>query len=127
VELTGLNKWAFTAFEYGEKWKTYRRLFHEFFNIANVDRYDEDQRKATGRLLKNLSEHPADFHHHIQLATGSLALSTAYGVQVDSSENPIFHAAEEATESLQAALVPGAFPVEFLPIRELHSATTYPT
>lgn len=118
MELTGLNKWAFTVFGYGDKWRAHRRLFHEFFNVATVERYDEDQKKAVSRLLKNLGERPADFRHHIQLATGSLALSIAYGIRVDSIENPYFRAAEEATESLQAALVPGAFPVEFLPIRE---------
>ena len=105
-------------FKYGEKWRTYRRLFHEFFNVATVGRYDENQNKTTSRLLKSLSEHPEDFHRHIQLATGSLALSIAYGIQVDSVDNPYFHVAEEATASLQAALVPGAFPVEFLPFRK---------
>jgi len=118
VELIGLNKWSFTVFEYGEKWRTYRRLFHEFFNVATVKRYDEDQRKATSRLLQNLSERPADFRRHIQLATGSIALSIAYDIQVDSTENPYFRIAEEALESLEEALVPGAFLVEFLPIRE---------
>ena len=115
----GLNKWAFTLFEYGERWRIHRRLFHEFFNITTLDRYDEDQRKAASKLLKNLSEHPSDFHHHVQLATGSLALSITYGIRVDSSENPYFHAAEGAIEAIQAALIPGAFPVEFLPFREL--------
>ena len=119
MELTGLNAWSFTVFGYGEKWRTYRRLFHEFFNAATVRRYDEDQKKAVSRLLKNLSERPADFRHHIQLATGSLALSITYGIQVDSAEDPYFHAVEGALESLQEALIPGAFPVEFLPIREL--------
>jgi len=114
VELTGLNKWAFTAFEYGEKWRIHRRLFHEFFNVATVGRYDEEQKKAASRLLKDLSARPADFYQHIQLATGSLALSITYDIRVDSSENPYFHAAEATTESLQAALVPGAFPVEFV-------------
>ena len=121
MELTGLGEWAFSAFEYGDKWRIHRRLFHEFFTAATVDRYDEDQKKAASRLLNNLSEHPADFRHHIQLATGSIALSIAYGIRVDSTENPYFRVAEETTESLQAALVPGAFPVEFLPFRELYS------
>ena len=118
MELTGLDKWSFTLFGYGEKWRTYRRLFHEFFNIATVDKYDEDQRKAASRLLKNLSEHPADFHDHIQLATGSLALAITYDIRVDSAENPYFHAAEGVLDALQVALVPGAFAVEFLPFRE---------
>ena len=121
MELTGLDKWSFTVFEYGERWRTHRKLFHEFFNVATVSRYDEDQRKAASRLLKNLSEHPSDFHDHIQLVTGSLALSITYNIQVDSAENPYFHAAEKALEIIQPALVPGAFPVEFLPFREYSS------
>jgi len=120
VELMGLNRWAFTAFEYGERWRTHRRLFHEFFNIATVDRYDEDQRKAASRLLKNLSDNPTDFRHHVELATGSLALSISYDIQVDSAENRYFSVTEEALDALQAALVPGAFPAEFLHFREFH-------
>ena len=117
----GLHKWAFPMFEYGERWRVHRRLFHEFFNVGTVDRYDEDQRKAASRLLNNLSEKPADFHSHLQLATGSLALSITYDIRVDSSENSYFHAVEKALEVIQAALVPGAFPVEFLPFRESSS------
>ena len=86
-----MNQWAFTIFEYGEKW-THRRLFHEFFNMATVDRYDEDQRKAASRLLKSLGDSPAEFYHHVQLATGSLALSISYDIQVDSPKNPYFNA-----------------------------------
>ena len=119
VRLMGLDKWSFASFGYGEKWRIHRRLFHEFFNVATVGRYDEDQRKATSRLLQNLSEHPADFRHHIKLSTGSIALAITYGIRVDSPENPYFHGAEEATQSLEEALVPGAFAVNFLPIREL--------
>ena len=118
----GIDKWAFAVFEYGQRWRTHRRLFHQFFNIAAADRYDEDQRKAVSRLLKNLGDDPADFHHHIQLATGSLALSITYGIRVDSSKNSYFSTAEDALDKLQAAQVPGAFPVESLPFRELPSS-----
>ena len=118
LRLMGLNEWAIVAFEYGEKWRIYRRLFHRFFNIATVDRYDEDQRKMASRLLKDLNDNPADFCHHVQLATGSLALSISYGIRVDSAKNPYFSAAEDVLEKLEEAQVPGAFPVEFLPFRE---------
>ena len=118
MEVTGLNEWLFTVFEYGERWRRYRRLFHEFFNVATVKRYDEDQRIALSRLLKNLSENPADFRHHVQLATGTLALSITYGIRVDSAENPYFRAAQGTIEILEESQVPGAFPVELLPFRE---------
>ena len=116
--LMGLNKWAIVAFEYGERWRTHRRLFHQFFNLATVDRYDEDQMKMASRLLKDLSDNPADFLRHIQLDTGSLALSITYGIRVDSPRNPYFSAAEDVVEKLEEAQIPGAFPVEFLPFRE---------
>ena len=122
LELMGLNKWAIVAFEYGERWRIHRRLFNQFFNIATVDRYDQDQRKMVSRFLKNLNDNPADFHHHIQLTTGSLALSISYGIRVDSSKNPYFSTAEDVLEKLEEAQVPGAFPVEFLPFREFHQS-----
>ena len=118
VELMGLNKWSFPLFEYGERWRMHRRLFHEFFNIATVDRYDEDQRRAASRLLKNLSEHPTDFRRHVKLATGSLALDIAYGIRVDSPDNPYFRAAEEVIEATEPAMIPGAFAAEFFPFRK---------
>ena len=118
LELMGLSKWAIVAFEYGERWRIHRRLFNQFFNLATVDRYDQDQKKMASRLLKNLNDNPADFRHHIQLATGSLALSITYGIKVDSPTNPYFSTAEDVLEKLLEAQVPGAFPVEFLPFRE---------
>jgi len=84
-----------------------------------VKRYDEDLKKAASRFLQNLSEHPADFNRHILLATGSIALSITYDIQVDSAENLYFRVSEEATEIFEPAMVPGAFPVEVFPIREL--------
>ena len=120
LELMGLNKWATVAFEYGERWRVHRRLFNQFFNLATVDRYDQDQRKMVSRFLKNLYDNPADIHHHIQLTTGSLALSITYGIKVNSSKNPYFSTAEDVLEKLEEAQVPGAFPVEFLPFREFY-------
>ena len=125
VELMGMKKWLFPVFEYGERWRTYRRLFHEFFNVATADRYDEGQKKAASRLLKNLSEHPADFLHHTKLATGSLSLEIAYEIQVDSRDNPYFRAAEEAIEGMVTAMIPGAFPAEFFPFRKFLIAMNY--
>ena len=113
-----MDKWAFTVFRYGERWRRYRRLFHQFFNITIVDRYDEDQRRAASRLLRNLGDNPADFHHHIRLATGSLALSITYGIGVDSPRNPYFSAAEDTVKKAEEALASGAVLVEFLPFRE---------
>ena len=52
--------------------------------------------------------------------TGSLALSIAYGIQVDTPDNEFFHLFEEAVEAANEALVPGAFLVDIIPPRESH-------
>ena len=49
--------------------------------------------------------------------TGALALSIAYGVQVDTPDNEILRSFNEVTEALKAVLVPGAFLVDVLPPR----------
>jgi hypothetical protein len=49
--------------------------------------------------------------------TGSLILSIAYGVNVESESDRFFSASEDAMGAVDIALMPGAFLVDALPIR----------
>ena len=58
--------------------------------------------------------------------TGSLALSVAYGVNVESESDKFYAASEDAMNAVDAALVPGAFLVDALPIRMSSSQQDFP-
>ena len=49
--------------------------------------------------------------------TGSLNLSVAYGIDIESEDDKFYAASEEAMVAVDAALLPGAFLVDAFPIR----------
>jgi len=57
--------------------------------------------------------------------TGSLSLSVAYGLNVESEDDKFYSASKDATSAVDIALVPGAFLVDFLPIRMGSSQKTF--
>jgi hypothetical protein len=48
---------------------------------------------------------------------GSLALSVAYGLNVESESDKFYSASEDAMSAIDIGLAPGAFLVDVLPIR----------
>ena len=49
--------------------------------------------------------------------TGSLALSIAYGIQVDTPDNEFFRMHKDMMDAITEALIPGTFLVDILPFR----------
>lgn len=114
-ELMGCS-WAFSLMPYGDAWRKNRKLFHRFFNITAVKQYDEKIYEAMNVFLNRLSESPERFLKHVHFLTGSLSLSVAYGLNVESEDDKFYSASKNATSAVDLALVPGAFLVDFLPI-----------
>ena len=52
---------------YGEKWKSYRRLFHEYMGPIPVKDYEDAFRKAANSLLVRLEEDPKRYREHTKL------------------------------------------------------------
>jgi len=68
-------------------------------------------------FLRRLSESPERFLKHVHFLTGSLTLSVAYGVNIESESDKFYSASEDAMSALGTAMIPGAFLVDALPIR----------
>ena len=62
-------------------------------------------------LNKNFSINSAVFNRTF----GGLALSIAYGLPIRERDDPYLALAEEAVQTVSAAIVPGAFLVDFIP------------
>ena len=63
------GSWNMDVRRYRTEWKKGRRLFHEFFNMKAVTKFDDWQRKHAHRFLCRLSQTPEDFLAHAQLYT----------------------------------------------------------
>ncbi|KAF9786329.1 cytochrome P450 [Thelephora terrestris] len=108
--------WALAGMPYGKTWRVHRKVFHRFFNVAVVGQYDDKICKAVNVFLHRLSESPDRFLEHAHFLAGSLNLSVAYGLDVESESDKFYSASNGAINDLSAALIPGAFLVDVLPI-----------
>ncbi|KAF9645500.1 cytochrome P450 [Thelephora ganbajun] len=114
-ELMGCS-WSFSMMPYGNTWRIHRKLFHRFFNVSVADQFDDKIHKAVNVFLHRLSESPERFLKHAHFLTGSLTLSVAYGLNVESESDKFYSASEDAMNAFDIALVPGTFLVDVLPI-----------
>lgn len=61
-------EWAFSAMRYGKKWKSYRRLFHEYMGPSPVKDYENAMRKGADSLLARLQNDPKHYREHTKLS-----------------------------------------------------------
>lgn len=115
VELMEVAESAMAVMPYGPRWRVHRKLFHDFINISTVKDHDVNQIKVVSNFLINLHKRPEAFSEHIELLTGSFALSIAYGIQADTPDNEFLRAYKDMLEGVTEATVPGAFLVDILP------------
>ena len=128
--------WDIAIFGYGNRWRSGRRLFHEFLDPKAVTNFDGYQYKYTYRFLSRLADTPDDFFDHAQLCvslnwvlvvpsadlslssvTGALIMGVTYGVDTKSHEDKFLQSGEHAMKHADKAMVPGAFLVDTFPIR----------
>ncbi|KAF8902856.1 cytochrome P450 [Mucidula mucida] len=100
---------------YSERWRKYRRLFHESFNQHAVDAYYPVQIAATNLFLKNLMDSPQDHMNHVQQLSGSIILRIVYGYDVTVKHDDYLALAEEAMRQIIETSTPGKYLVELMP------------
>ncbi|KAF9783497.1 cytochrome P450 [Thelephora terrestris] len=113
---------AMTFMPYGPRWRMHRKLFNDFISASTAKDHDVNQAKVVSDLLINLHREPETFREHINLLTGSLALSIAYGIRADTPHNEFILMYEKMLKTAQEGLVPGTFLVDMFPfLRHLPS------
>lgn len=63
----GAAESAMALMPYGQRWRTHRKLFHDFINLSTVDNYDVNQVKVVSTFLVNLHRNPEAFKEHVYL------------------------------------------------------------
>ncbi|KAF9007491.1 cytochrome P450, partial [Cyathus striatus] len=106
---------ALTMASYGDYWKHLRRLAAQSLRKDIVKQYLDIQQKGVVKYLGSLLTEPEKFVANIRVASGYSLVKTIYGVDIESSSDPIVVAAEEAVDYGLNALAPGNFLVDFFP------------
>ncbi|KAK0222604.1 cytochrome P450 [Armillaria nabsnona] len=100
---------------YSNRWRSHRRMFHQYFQPRAVAAYYPVQLKATSALLKQLLKSPDAFTHHIRHHAGSIIMKTVYGYDVDPNGDQFVELVDRAQESIHAVGNVGAFLVDYIP------------
>ncbi|PBL03378.1 cytochrome P450 [Armillaria gallica] len=114
INLTG---WGFSLglMRYSDQWRTYRRMFHQYFQPRAVPAYNPVQMKATSVLLQQLHKSPDAFVHHVRHYAGSVIMKVVYGYDVDVNGDKFVELADRALESARATGNVGTFLVDYIP------------
>ncbi|KAK0479643.1 cytochrome P450 [Armillaria novae-zelandiae] len=112
-----LSGWDYNlAFmRYSNRWRTHRRMFHQYFQPRVVPEYYPVQLKATSVLLKQLLKSPDAFAHHIRHHTGSVIMKTVYGYDVDPNGDQFVELVDRTHESIHMVGNVGSFLVDYIP------------
>ncbi|KAF7358497.1 hypothetical protein MVEN_00900400 [Mycena venus] len=114
VELMG---WDFLSslINYGDEWRSHRKLFHEAFNRSAAKQFHPQQITAVHEVLRRFLQNPDDIMSHFRHMAGALIMDIAYGIKVLPSDDPYIQMAETAMHDASNASIPGAFLVDTFP------------
>ncbi|KAF8914638.1 cytochrome P450 [Mucidula mucida] len=111
-----LMGWArsLTANQYNEEWRQQRRHFHQEFNEVAVQRFFPVQTKAVHGLLRRFLESPDDFMAHIKHMAATIILTVAYGLEIQSKDDPLIKLSDDAVKPASDAGRPGEYLVDVI-------------
>jgi len=114
-ELVGWDRGLGYA-RYGERFKEFRRMFHQVMGPRPSQYLLPMQEKEAARLLLRLLERPDAFIEHARQSTGATILMISYGYKVAPENDSFVRIAEDAMLGFAKASEPGAFLVDRFPI-----------
>ncbi|KAJ7928088.1 cytochrome P450 [Mycena leptocephala] len=121
VPLTGWD-FAFSLMPHAEKWRQYRRLFHQHFRRDAISKYRPIQLKKVHDMLRGLLSTPDDFVAHTKTVSAATVMATIYGYDIKPTHDRFVDLAEDAVKKLSDSVFPGAFAVNTFPfLRHLPS------
>ncbi|KAJ7222152.1 cytochrome P450 [Mycena pura] len=122
-----LMGWDFNIalMNYGDEWRTHRRLFNGAFNAKAALKYRPHELIGTHVLLERLLQSPQDFLKHFRQMAGEIIMSVAYGIDVRPTDDPYVALAHKAMHTFSVAAVPGLYLVDTFPILK-HVPTWFP-
>ncbi|KAJ7366653.1 cytochrome P450 [Mycena albidolilacea] len=112
----------FSIMPYGEKWRQYRRLFHQHFRREAIPTYHPVQLKKIHGLLRDLLSTPEDFVEHTKTLASAIIMATVYGYDIKPKHDRFVYLADEGVKRFCEVVLPGGFAVNTFPfLRHLPS------
>ncbi|KAJ7672132.1 cytochrome P450 [Mycena polygramma] len=112
----------FGLMPYGEKWRQYRRLFHQHFRQDAAVAFRPIQLRKIHDSLGSLLNTPEDFSAHMKTLAAAIIMSTIYGYDIAPTHDRFVDLVDTTVKELGEAIFPGGFAVNTFPfLRHLPS------
>lgn len=121
AEITG---WDFSVvlMPYGDKWRMARKICQQNFRKDAVARFEATHTRKINDMLRALLSTPQDFALHSRMVSAAITMSTMYGYDVSSMNDPFVVVYERAANEGSRWFLPGAALVNSIPaLRHLPS------
>ncbi|KAJ6621897.1 cytochrome P450 [Mycena sp. CBHHK59/15] len=114
VDLTGWD-YNMSFMPHGDKWRQYRRMFHQHFRRDAIVAYRPIQMRKIYDMLRNLLASPEHFFEHVKTLAAAIVMAVTYGYDVKPTNDRFVDLAEDGVKRICEAVFPGAFAVNSLP------------
>ncbi|KAG2089751.1 cytochrome P450 [Suillus discolor] len=106
---------SFAFIGYNDEWRLCRRLFHQTFRPKSVVRFRQMQIRRARDMVANLVSDPQHYHSHFATFSSSVAMSTVYGYDTSTRNDPLVEIVINAMTGLamltpERAIMLKAFP-----------------
>lgn len=116
LELMGWT-WNIGLMPYGPKWREHRQVLHHLFNEHASKKYVEIVTQNNAKLLRSFLEAPSYFYSQVRHLAASNVLSISYGIDASPENDPWVKLVSDGMESFGRAGTPGAYPIDWIPLR----------
>ncbi|TCD66360.1 hypothetical protein EIP91_001466 [Steccherinum ochraceum] len=106
---------SFGFMPYGAKWRTHRRMFHQWFYQSSVKTYCQPQLEHARVFLGLVLKSPGDTRKHIRFLVTATIFAITYGRKILDMDDEYVIAASKSIEGINQAAIPGRFWVEYMP------------
>ncbi|KAJ7644019.1 cytochrome P450 [Roridomyces roridus] len=117
IPMISLMGWDFNLglIPYGDKWRQYRRVFHQYFRRKSVPVYHPIQLRKVHNLLRGLVSTPQDFYAHTKTYAAAIIMAAVYGYDIQPVHDRFVDLSEDAVQRLGDATAPGVFLLNSFP------------
>jgi hypothetical protein len=115
-ELAGWNR-SLVLVPYGEEFRNHRKFFHRILGTpASIQQFYSVEESEARKFLRCVLKKPDDFLNALKNVAGSLILRITYGYTIQEEGDPLVALAIKANDEFSAAVLPGAYLVDVLPV-----------
>ncbi|KAI0092433.1 CyP450 monooxygenase [Irpex rosettiformis] len=120
LAIDDLTGWEFNlaTMPYGNRWRSIRRMFHQYFNQTVTPNYRDKQTKEVYAFLRRCLEQPAGRPLDpltIRLTLATIILDIVYGLQIESMDDEYIRMAIESMDAFSESRVSGRYWIDFMP------------